>query len=128
MRSACCPSCLIRSTVATFFARGDTATPVKAALIAAAVNIGFKFLLMGPLAQVGLALATSIGAWINLGLVMWFAVRAGHAGMDERLRQSLVKFVAAASCSPRCSGSACACRRICSAAGSICAISRRCRC
>ena len=89
------PFVLIRSTVATFFARGDTATPVKAALIAAAVNIAFKFLLMGPLAQVGLALATSIGAWINLALVIWFAGRAGHAGMDERLRQSLVKFVAA---------------------------------
>jgi putative peptidoglycan lipid II flippase len=89
------PFVLIRSTVATFFARGDTATPVKAALIAAAVNIAFKFMLMGPLAQVGLALATSIGAWINLGLVMWFAVRAGHAGMDERLRQSLIKFVTA---------------------------------
>ena len=36
------PFVLIRSAVATFFARGDTATPVKAALIAAAVNIGFK--------------------------------------------------------------------------------------
>jgi putative peptidoglycan lipid II flippase len=89
------PFVLIRSTVATFFARGDTATPVKAALIAAAVNIAFKFLLMGPLAQVGLALATSIGAWINLGLVLWFAASAGHAGMDERLRQSLIKFVVA---------------------------------
>ena len=89
------PFVLIRSTVATFFARGDTATPVKAALIAAAANIAFKFLLMGPLAQVGLALATSIGAWINLALVIWFAMRAGHAGMDGRLRQSLVKFVAA---------------------------------
>jgi len=89
------PFVLIRSTVATFFARGDTATPVKAALIAAAVNIAFKFLLMGPLAQVGLALATSIGAWINLGLVVWFASRAGHVHIDERLRQSTVKLAAA---------------------------------
>ncbi len=89
------PFVLIRSTVATFFARGDTATPVKAALIAAAVNIAFKFLLMGPLAQVGLALATSIGAWINLGLVIWFAHRAGHASIDARLRQSAVKLAAA---------------------------------
>ncbi len=89
------PFVLIRSTVATFFARGDTATPVKAALIAAAVNIAFKFLLMGPLAQVGLALATSIGAWINLGLVVWFAMRAGHLHIDERLRQSTVKLAAA---------------------------------
>ncbi|HEY1310784.1 MAG TPA: murein biosynthesis integral membrane protein MurJ [Pseudolabrys sp.] len=89
------PFVLIRSTVASFFARGDTATPVKAALIAAAVNIAFKFLLMGPLAQVGLALATSIGAWINLGLVVWFAMRAGHMQLDERLRQSMVKLSAA---------------------------------
>src|SRR6185437_2147377 len=89
------PFLLIRSTVATFFARGDTATPVKAALIAATVNIGFKFLLMGPLAQVGLALATSIGAWINLGLVVWFAMRAGHIRIDERLRQSMIKLAAA---------------------------------
>jgi putative peptidoglycan lipid II flippase len=89
------PFVLIRSSVATFFARGDTATPVKAALIAAAVNIAFKFLLMGPLAQVGLAIATSIGAWINLGLVIWFGIRAGHIQIDERLRQSAAKLVAA---------------------------------
>ena len=89
------PFVLIRSAVATFFARGDTATPVKAALLAAAVNIAFKFLLMGPLAQVGLALATSIGAWINLGLVMWFAHRAGHVRIDGRLRQSALKLAVA---------------------------------
>jgi putative peptidoglycan lipid II flippase len=89
------PFVLIRSVVASFFARGDTATPVKAALIAAAVNIGFKFLLMGQLAQVGLALATSIGAWINLGLVVWFGIRAGHIQIDDRLRQSSIKLVTA---------------------------------
>jgi putative peptidoglycan lipid II flippase len=89
------PFVLIRSAVATFFARGDTATPVKAALLAAAVNIGFKFLLMGPLAQVGLALATSIGAWINLGLVVWYAARAGHIPHDKRLRLSILRLAIA---------------------------------
>jgi putative peptidoglycan lipid II flippase len=89
------PFVLIRSTVATFFARGDTATPVKAALIAATVNIAFKFMLMGPLAQVGLALATSIGAWINLGLIIWFGIRAGHIQIDTRLKQSAVRLVVA---------------------------------
>ena len=77
------PFVLIRSAVATFFARGDTATPVKAALIAAAVNIGFKVLLMGPLAQVGLALATSIGAWINLRWWSGLRIRAGHIRIDD---------------------------------------------
>ena len=71
------PFVLIRSVVAPFLARGDTATPVKAALIGTAVNIVFKVALMGSLAQVGLALATSIGAWINFILVLWFAARAG---------------------------------------------------
>ncbi len=89
------PFVLIRSAVATFFARGDTATPVKAALLAAAVNIAFKFMLMGPLAQVGLALATSIGAWINLGLVIWFGLRAGHLQIDARLKDSAMKLAAA---------------------------------
>jgi putative peptidoglycan lipid II flippase len=89
------PFVLIRSAVATFFSRGDTSTPVKAALLAAAVNIAFKVLLMGPLAQVGLALATSIGAWINLGLVVWFATRAGHITRDERLRQSMLRLAIA---------------------------------
>ena len=89
------PFVLIRSAVATFFARGDTATPVKAALIGVAVNIAFKIALMGPLAQVGLALATSIGAWINLGLIVYFAHRAGHMSIDARLRRSALKLIAA---------------------------------
>src|SRR5689334_456167 len=89
------PFVLIRSAVATFFARGDTATPVKAALLAAAVNIAFKVLLMGPLAQVGLALATSIGAWINLSLILWFATRANHISQDSRLLQSVGRFTIA---------------------------------
>ncbi|HET7847654.1 MAG TPA: murein biosynthesis integral membrane protein MurJ [Pseudolabrys sp.] len=89
------PFVMIRSTVATFFARGDTATPVKAALVAAAVNIAFKIILMGPLAQVGLALATSIGAWINLALVMWFARRAKLDPLDRRLPDSALKLAIA---------------------------------
>jgi putative peptidoglycan lipid II flippase len=85
------PFVLIRSVVASFYARGNTATPVKAALIAVAVNIAFKILLMGPLAQIGLALATAIGAWINFLLVVWFASRAGYGGLDARLRQSVIR-------------------------------------
>src|SRR5665811_923242 len=122
------PFVLIRSTVATFFARGDTATPVKAALAAAAVNIAFKFLLMGPLAQVGLALATSIGAWINLGLVVWFAMRAGHLQIDERLRQSTVKLAGATSRWPLPCGYATRRSCICLRAGSGCAMSQPLRC
>jgi putative peptidoglycan lipid II flippase len=84
------PYVLIRSMTAPFFARGDTATPVKASLTAVAVNILIKIALMGPLAQVGLAFATAIGAWVNLGLVTFFASRAGIAEVDGRLKRSLL--------------------------------------
>jgi putative peptidoglycan lipid II flippase len=87
------PLMLIRSAVATFYGRQDTAPPVKAALVGAAVNVALKVMLVGALAQVGLALATAVGAWINLLLVVGFAVRAGYLDLDRALVRSLAKFV-----------------------------------
>src|SRR4051812_13866493 len=89
------PFVLIRSAVATFYARKDTATPVKAALTGVAVNVALKIALVGALAQVGLALATAVGAWINLLLVIGFAVRAGHLVLDRAMVRSLAKFAVA---------------------------------
>ena len=86
------PFVLIRSAVATFYARKDTATPVKASLTGLTVNMLLKIVLMGSLAQVGLALATAVGAWINLLLVLGFAVRAGYLELGRPLMQSLAKF------------------------------------
>lgn len=87
------PFVLIRSAVSTFYARKDTATPVKAALIGVAINVALKVALMGPLAQIGLALATAVGAWTNLLLVLGFAVRAGYLQPDRGWLQSLAKFL-----------------------------------
>src|ERR1700761_3936128 len=89
------PFVMIRSAVATFYARKDTATPVKAALTGVAVNVALKIALVGSLAQVGLALATAVGAWINLLLVIGFAVRAGYLELDRTLARSSAKFVVA---------------------------------
>src|SRR6187549_771994 len=86
------PFVTIRSAVATFYARQDTATPMKAALTGIAVNVALKVALVGSLAQVGLALATAVGAWINLLLVIAFAVRAGYLELDRALMQSMAKF------------------------------------
>jgi putative peptidoglycan lipid II flippase len=89
------PFVMIRSAVATFYARKDTATPVKAALTGVAVNVALKVALMGSLAQIGLALATAVGAWINLLLVLFFAVRAGYLALDREWMSSLARFAAA---------------------------------
>lgn len=89
------PFVLIRSYTAIFLARGDTATPVKALLASVVVNVALKIALMGTYAQVGLALATSVGAWVNFALVVWLAARAGLVGIDARLRAAGIKFVVA---------------------------------
>jgi putative peptidoglycan lipid II flippase len=89
------PFVLMRSATVTFLSRGDTTTPVKALFVAVAVNVALKILLMDPYAQVGLALATSAGAWINLALLVWFAARQGLLGLDARLKRSTAKLAIA---------------------------------
>jgi putative peptidoglycan lipid II flippase len=89
------PFVLLRSVSSTFLARGDTVTPVKALLAASVINVALKILLMGHFAQVGLALATSIGVWVNFGLLLWFALRGGLLIVDERLKASILRFALA---------------------------------
>jgi putative peptidoglycan lipid II flippase len=89
------PFVLMRSATVTFLARGDTFTPVKALFVAVIVNVALKILLMDRYAQVGLALATAAGAWVNLGLLIAFAVRQKLITIDDRLRKSAAKFAVA---------------------------------
>ena len=53
-----------------FFARQDTRTPVRIAVIAVGVNVALNLALILPLAHVGLALATSVAACVNAGLLL----------------------------------------------------------
>ncbi|MEP9351004.1 murein biosynthesis integral membrane protein MurJ [Xanthobacter sp. KR7-225] len=82
---------VVRAFIAPFHARGDTRTPMIASLSAVAVNVALKFALMGALAQVGLALATAVGGWINLGLLIVFALRQGLPVGDDRLGGHLAR-------------------------------------
>ena len=50
---------------------------------------------MGSLAQVGLALATAVGAWINFALLLWFAARRDLLVIDDRLKASAGKLAIA---------------------------------
>jgi len=89
------PFVLLRNASITFLARGDTVTPVKALTVAVTVNVALKVALMGPLAQVGLALATAVGAWVNFLLLVSFAVRRRLIAVDARLVRSLGRLVIA---------------------------------
>ena len=52
-----------------FFARQDTKTPMKIAVAAVLTNVALSLLLIGPLKHMGLALAVSLAAWVNAGLL-----------------------------------------------------------
>ena len=78
-----------------FYARMDTRTPVKFAIIAVIVNVVLNLILMVPLKHVGLALATSLSAWLNMGLLAVTLARRGDLKGDPRLRRRLPRVVAA---------------------------------
>jgi putative peptidoglycan lipid II flippase len=73
---------LIQTARPSFQARGDTVTPMLVAIVAILINVGLKFLLIPHLGVAGLALATSVGAWINLLLLAGLALRGGKAKLD----------------------------------------------
>ena len=90
------PFVLIRSVVAPFLARGDTATPVKIGLGAVALNLALNLAFMRPLQWVGPALATSLAAMANVAGLWIMLARRGQLTLDLGLRFRLPRMVAAA--------------------------------
>jgi putative peptidoglycan lipid II flippase len=86
---------LIRSAVASFHARADTMTPVIAALVAVAINVLLKIALTAPLGIVGLALATAVGAWVNVLLLFGLAYRRDWTAPSGTLAKAAVAIAAA---------------------------------
>ena len=65
---------LIKVLAPGYFARQDTRTPVRIGIIAMVVNMVFNLVLVFPLAHAGLALATTLSACVNAGL-LWRGLR-----------------------------------------------------
>jgi putative peptidoglycan lipid II flippase len=60
---------LIKVLAPGFYARQDTKTPVRIGMIAMAVNVAVSLMLFKPLGHVGLAIAVSLSAFVNAGLL-----------------------------------------------------------
>jgi len=73
---------LIKVLAPGFFAREDTRTPVKIGIIAMVANMVFNLILIVPLAHAGLALATSLSAWLN-GYLLWRGLRKEGAWQSQ---------------------------------------------
>ena len=89
---------LVRIVAATFYARGDTLSPVRATIVAVIVNIALKIVLVwgAHLGAVGIALGTALGAWANVAMLIWMARSRGLMTVSPVFRRALGPTVLAA--------------------------------
>lgn len=82
-----------------YFAREDTKTPMRYATISLIANtlgsIGLFFLFrnLGWLPQLGIAVATTLGGWLNASLLWSTLVRRGHFVLDRRMGRSFISIL-----------------------------------
>jgi putative peptidoglycan lipid II flippase len=86
---------LIKVLAPGYFARQDTKTPVRIAILCLVVNVVLNLILMGPLAHVGIALATTIAGWLNVALLAVGLARRGFFAPDDRLRRRVPRMIVA---------------------------------
>jgi putative peptidoglycan lipid II flippase len=87
---------LIKVLAPAFFARQDTRTPVKVAVVAVLVNLFLTLVLMRFLAHVGIALATTAAGWVNALTLLALLIRRRHFSLDQRARRTLPRVAIAA--------------------------------
>ncbi len=85
----------VKTLAPGFFAREDTATPVKISVVCLLVNLVLNLILMGPFKHVGIAMATAVSSWLNAGLLAYVLHKRGHFVLDDRLRHRLPRIILA---------------------------------
>jgi len=88
------PFIFIKVLAPAYFARQDTKTPVKFGIIALVINMVLNIILMMQYAHVGLALATSLSAMLNAGLLYMGLRKTGVYQPDKGWRKFILKLLA----------------------------------
>jgi putative peptidoglycan lipid II flippase len=70
-----------------YFAREDTATPMRFAMASVAVNIGGSLSMFFVIGHVGIAIATSLAGWTNALLLAFTLRRRGHFQFDAAIKR-----------------------------------------
>ncbi|WP_085907653.1 murein biosynthesis integral membrane protein MurJ [Kiloniella majae] len=85
---------LVKILQPAFYAREDTVTPFRLALVSIVINIVLSLVLFQFIQYVGIALATAISSWVNV-LMLWIVlVRKDHLSLDGRFISRLPKILA----------------------------------
>jgi putative peptidoglycan lipid II flippase len=86
---------MAKSLTTPFFARENTATPFRYAVISVIANIALSLILSRYYAHVGIALATAAASWLNVGLLLFALLRRGYLSIDTRLWSRLARILGA---------------------------------
>jgi integral membrane protein MviN len=87
---------LVKVLTPGYYARQDTRTPVRYAMISMAVNLVGNLILIVPLQHMGPPLATAIASTVNVAMLYVTLVRRGHFTVDARLRRRAPRLALAA--------------------------------
>ncbi len=79
----------------TFYALGDTRTPVQASFVSVAMNLTLNLLFMRPFGHLGLALATSITSITNLAQLVFYLRRRVGPIEGRRIARTLLRMAGA---------------------------------
>ena len=91
------PAYMLTKALAPFFyARGDTKTPVRIAILGVVVNAILCLSLMQWWGHVGIAMATGITVWVNAGQYIYLLKRKGEFSLDSLFRYRFIRIVIAA--------------------------------
>jgi putative peptidoglycan lipid II flippase len=80
---------LAKALTPGFYAREDTATPFRFAMISLAFNVALSLSLFQFLNYAGIALATALASWLNVSLLSWRLHRRGHFRIDAQLKRNM---------------------------------------
>jgi putative peptidoglycan lipid II flippase len=87
---------LVKVLTPGFYARRDTATPVKIAIGVLIANVILNFALIPPFGIAGLAAAVAISSWLNCTILYVVLHRRGHFRVEKWLLSRLVRQLIAA--------------------------------
>ncbi len=87
---------LVKVLTPGFYARHDTKTPVRFAVISMLVNLALNLALIVPLQHMGPPLATAVASTVNVALLYFTLQKRGHFAADARLKRRAWRLLLAA--------------------------------
>ncbi len=83
----------IKILVVPFFANEDTKTPIKVSIFSMIVNLILNLILIGEFFHVGLAIATSVSAWINAIILFYILLKKLSFKIDKSIAYDTLKIL-----------------------------------